>query len=267
MPKTRSLADLFVRGVELTLDDGGGAIQVWLQKLNPVERETVIRKADSARARSLAGQNDKESEIYLSAIGDIDSLDRETKITMLVESERSRVTPMVQEEISLQDQWANEDYLQGLRDSWADKLNKRFLEDPDDVEAQRVQKELQRYVDQVNEAIEVKMADHRAQFSEAIPEKEIDNSVLKLTFKLRGDMVWVNEYQRSEIWQAVRKCEAEKTEEGWDHSKCDHKEKALPTRDDVDALMEPTLARLSGALLELTVDPLEGKDSPVVPAS
>ena len=161
MPKTRSLADLFVRGVEFTIDDGKGPRQVWLQKLNPLERGLIIRKADAARARTIAGQHDHESEIYLSALGDLAPYELEAKIDMLVQAERRRILPMIEEEFATKEEWLNEDYLQGLQDAWKGGVQKTFIDDPEDVEAKRVDRELRRYLDQVATALDARLADHR----------------------------------------------------------------------------------------------------------
>jgi Rad3-related DNA helicase len=266
MPKTRSLADLFVRGTELTIDDGKGPRQVWVQKLNPIERGVIIRKADAARARTIAGQHDETSETYMSALGDLAPYEREEKVDMLVQAERRRILPMVEEEWATKDEWLNEDYLQGLRDAWAGGVEKTFINDPEDAEAKRVERELQRYLDQVNAELDVRLADHRLSL-ETLPEDELDKTVLRLTMKMRGEMSWIEEYRRAELWQSVRTCVGTKTDDGWNHDRCNHRDKELPNREDVDFLQDQVLEPILVSIGTLTVDQLEGKDLPVTPAS
>ena len=52
--KRRRLGDLYVRGRELAPDDGSGEpVKIWVAKLNEVDREAALRRANATKARYL----------------------------------------------------------------------------------------------------------------------------------------------------------------------------------------------------------------------
>ena len=88
MPKTRSLKDLYVVGKEVVLTDGEGGVTVWLQKLNPVDHDTALRKANARRGATLAmsrlPEDSEEREAYMNQLFDI-AKDQEDTITIIVQ--------------------------------------------------------------------------------------------------------------------------------------------------------------------------------------
>ena len=254
MPKERSLSDLYVRGREVTLDDGtGDPLVVWVQKLNPVEHAQIVRKAGAARSRIIALKFDKESEDYLAIANGLIDAERPLLIEMLAMAERARITPLVEAEIADEEQWKEDQYLQGLFDAWNDEVRDRFEADASDGEAKRIHDELGRYLDAVNEKI-VEQISFFSEGLETMSDKELLDTALDARLKAAGDTAWVNEYYRSEVWLATRDAE-------------DHKKRLMQNREDVDSLMGEAYETLAAALRDLAVDPIEGKDSAGIPPS
>ena len=150
-------------------------------------------------------------------------------------------------------EWSEEDYLQGLRDSWNDVLSGRLQEDPEDAEALRVLKELERFTTKVDKRIEKERENLRSELElhsiEALREKTVETFL-----KTRANLLWLSEFRRAQLWLAVRQVN-------------DHKAYYFTSRDEVDELPEEVLTILVRSYAELEVDTLEGKDSEEIPDS
>ena len=77
--KRRRLADLYVRGKEVELNDGSGEpVVVWLHKLNGVDRESCLRRANAAKARFMIEADHEDSETFQAMYAQVrDTPDRE----------------------------------------------------------------------------------------------------------------------------------------------------------------------------------------------
>src|SRR5262249_10119305 len=149
----RRLSDLYVRGKELSIDDGSGdPVTAWLQKLNEVDRESVLRRANAAKSRHLAFIDDEESDAFQARYGRVREFgERVGLISIIITDDATKARLRVEAQVSTdEDTWAKEGYLQGLVDAWAGDddnpgLAKTVVEDPDDPEATRVRNELDRF--------------------------------------------------------------------------------------------------------------------------
>lgn len=253
MTKQKSLADLYVRGKELTIEDGDGEATVWVQKLNPVEHSLATRKADAARAKVLSIKFDKECEEYLALLNDVLEADPEVLIEILVAAEEARILPVTEAKTADEERWKTDSYLQGLRDSWRDGVKDAYELDPDDVESKRIHDELERFVGEVKDAVAESLDSLRVSLHQTT-HKELVEMSMDHRIKAAADMAWVNEYYRSEIAIGTRYQD-------------DHKKRMFPTREDVDVLQLEAYVPLATAFRNLTVDPVEGKDSAGSPPS
>lgn len=263
MTKQRTLADLYVRGRELTFDDGvvvteaDGTVlappSVWIQKLNPVEHSQATRKADAARAKTLTIKFDKECEEYLAILNDVLSADREILIEILAIAEGQRVYPISEAKIADEEAWKADNYLQGLRDAWSDGVKDAFELDAEDVEAKRVHDELQRFIDLVNADVASQVESCRMSLRQT-PHHELVEMSMDKRVKDAADISWVNEYYRSEMAIGTRYID-------------DHKKRYFPTREDVDILQLEAYLPLAMGFRQLTVEPVEGKDLAESPPS
>lgn len=245
MPKTRRLTDLFVRGKEVTIGDGEGAITVWVQKLNPVDQEMALRRANAARARILAKKKDEDSFEYQSTRMDIVGKDADELIEFLVADVIQSKSQSFEAELAAEDEWSKDHYLQGLRDSWNDGLKDAYHMDNDDEEAARVFAELRRFSDEVTKLLQGEAEKLRGDYKDTSDE-ELENLVFDKMFAATADMAWVHEYRRCEIWLGVRELE-------------NHKKRYFESRDEVDHLEQEVLVPLVAAYHEVNVDVTEGK--------
>lgn len=255
MPKTRSLKDLYVVGKELELDDGQGSVTVWLQKLNPVDHETALRKANSRRARTLAmsrmPKDSEEREEYMNQLFDIAG-DRDQTINFLAQERISERYSAIEAEIAAEDEWSKDDYIQGLKDAWDAELYEVYVttseserDDEKYLEAERVHSELARFTDQVAKIIDGELDSLRKDFEEFTEEKLIEKAVNKL-IESQANMNWLIEMRKSEIWLGTR-----------DNK---NRERLFKERSEVDELPSEVIGALINGFNELNVDSTEGKD-------
>lgn len=251
--KKRRLADLYVVGREVTLNDGDGeAITVFIRKLNPVDQETALRRANAQRSRAMSIKHDVESDEYVIASSSVDELTPDDLLDYLVEDERQSREPALQAELEAEDEWAKEDYLSGLQEAWSTGgVHEDHLTDPDDS-TRRVKDELDRF----DTALKTAVAGHLDSFRLDLEEKTRDQlreMVLEKILVVQASIAWLNEYRKCEIWKAVRET--------------DRRTPYFASREEIDELPREVLTALMTTYAEISVDPTEGKDSPDKAAS
>lgn len=251
MLKTRHLSDLYLLGKEEVLDDGTarGAITVWVQKLNTTESESARRKADAQRARVLSLRSQPDSDAYLAAIGDAyDSIDPERLVETILGPESYKRRQVRQSEVAFEDEWSKEGYLQGLRDLWLGGMAEEYALDPEDPEALRVLHELTRFEAEVTKRLSADLADQHDELL-ALPVEELQQRVAEQNLQDEATRAWMREFRMCTVWHGVR-LNTEKRPRYFD------------ARAEVNDLQQEALTQLFDAIQNLTVDPLEGKDSP-----
>lgn len=259
--KRRRLGDLYVLGKPLTLDDGNGPVDVWLQKINPVEHEDSLRRAGQARAVHLSYVRDKTSDMFISAAQDTrDFASHDSLVATAISRNLVDFMNRTEAEIAAEEEWSKDDYLQALVDRWqGDELNDDlglkavFAKHPEDPEAKRVHDELARYEAQVEKIV----APERERLLEDWKDAPLDELIDIATEKLlerRADNVFM---QEAEIWQlyyAVRLPE-------------NHSKRYFDDVDEVRVLEEPVRTELLMHYALLTVGVTEGKGSEGIPVS
>lgn len=251
MTKKRRLSDLFVVGREIEFDDGGGEpLKVWLQKLNPVEHETAMRRAAGARARVLSGRHEAELEM---ARDEAAQFGRDGWIEFLASDILGKKLTSIESELAAEDEWAEQDYLQGLKDVWETSMEQVLKEEPDDPNALRVREELDRFRVEYEKRVEGER-ERIIKDLEAKDDDDLERRVVDRLIGTRGDLAWLTEFRKCEVWLATRDAD-------------DHHCKYFTSREEVDDLSQTVLMRLMGEYQDISVDPLEGKDSGAIPNS
>lgn len=247
MLKNNKLLDLFVRGKEVTIKDPetGQEVDVWLQKLNPTQHETVVRRANAARAKFLSIKNDPDSDEYQSLYGEVLDMEKDEMIDIIIAEEIANKVNSVESMISEKDEWNKDNYLQGLRDAWQEEglADKYFRED--DEEAGKVFAELKRFAEQVAKEVEAEranlVADHLERSLDAVVNEAMESKIAS-----NANLEWLKAFRKGQLVYAVRDIK--------DHSNC------LLDWQSVDELQEDSFNVLSNEYRNLTVEPIEGKD-------
>lgn len=253
MPKTLKLSDLYVVGREYTIEAPEGSVTVWLQKMSPVDHETALRRANARRANVLSLTRQKERDekaqqtydSYLNELYDV-AHDRESLIEFLASEQIAKVYSAREAEVASREEWSEDDYIQGLRDSWNDEMHDRFVLDVNDEDAKRVYEELERFQSVVNEEILSERESIKKDLSQLSDEKLTEKGVKRLV-EASADMEWLNEFRRCELWKGVRDVKTKKP--------------YFNSREEIDTLSVQVLGELIQAYAQLNVDTLEGKDS------
>ena len=246
----RRLTDLYVVGKEVTFDDGAGEpITIWVQKLNPVDTSTAMKRANGERARVLSLKHHTDTDEYLAIRVDVEGMasEREGLIEYLIAEDMAKHLQSKEAELAAEDEWAKENYLEGLREAWENGLEDKWLVDPDDEEANRVRLEIKRFADTVVEQSDDHKDFLKAAYEDYTTEKLVD-LVTDRMIEIQADMAWMKEFRRCEVWFCVRDPE-------------NHRDYYFENRDEVDALPLEVLQRIQDEYASLSVETLEGKDS------
>jgi hypothetical protein len=258
--KRRRLNDLYVVGRPVIVgEDTPEPVEIWLQKLNPVQNEDALRRANAARTRARAFGKDKDSEEYLDAVANVnDFASREVLIDLSIAEELRLRRSRIEAECAAEDEWAADDYLQGLVDEWegtpdAPGLKERWAEDHDDPEAARVKSEIDRFDEKVRVLVEAEHENLKRDY-ENTPDDVVLDKAVERVLEQRAVTAFILEYENWQLYYAVRDP---------DH----HTELYFENVEQVKSLEERTKEILLLNYRELMVEQTEGKDSPGTPGS
>jgi hypothetical protein len=259
--KRRRLTDLYVVGKEVPINDnsGGEPLVVWVQKLNPLQSETALRKAGAARARYIATRKDKDSEEYRDAMSDVlDYSERETLVEVVARDDLYAKRMAVEAEIGAEEEWTKDDYLQGLFDAWQggegeEGLKDRYAIDKEDEEAKRVFAELQRYNAQVDKIMEGERARIISDYS-AWPDEKLTDRAVARVIENRSLTVFLKELETQQIFFAVRDPD-------------DHKKLYFESVEEAASIADEVRTAIVDNLRMIAVERDEGKGSAGTPAS
>lgn len=249
MPKKLKLSDLYVTGKELTISDGENSVSVWLQKLNPLQQEKALRRANGARAGVLAlKKTPLDSEERMAFQHEFESLQdsREDMVEYLAAEKVGDILQLEEARLAEEDEWKKDGYLQGLNDGWNDTFKMRYAEDPEDVEAKNVFLELKRFADAVEKAVEGERKAVIRDFEEKSDEV-LESLIMDRIIEASADLEWLKEYRRCEVWFSVRDPE-------------NHKSLYFEDREEVDELSAEVFGEISTAYNDMRVNVVEGKD-------
>src|SRR5262249_51407248 len=125
-----------------------------VRKLNSVEHEEIVRRANAAKAKVLACNKNPDSVTARAIELQVEELrTKEDLVDALAPDELAKRINSVEAEVASQEKWSKDDYLQGLQDSWQEGLYRTYHEDPDNEEAKHVYEEIQAYVKEVQDSL------------------------------------------------------------------------------------------------------------------
>lgn len=239
------LGDLFVEGKELVLkppaEDGTGAVVVWVNKLNPFQMDEARRAGAVAKARLILAMKEVGSPEYQLYHSQVASFDAERMRKELLDNKQT--------------EW------------WAKAFN-AVRQDPEWTErAQMVQAPLDGASPEEVEAMAKLQRDYLAEIDRRVTEYrearerellELDDASLReeheeTWLESQGLTAFTREFQRHQIFLAMRICRAAKTEGGWDHSGCDHGQQTCEAVSDVATLPDRVLTGVLTTLQAVTV--------------
>jgi hypothetical protein len=246
----RRLEDLYQRETDAVISDPGHEdIPLWLVKPDPVQQDTIVRKAGAAQAAVLAAQFHEGDEEWAVMQAAAMETDYETILTFMVDEFRMKRQAIIIHRVALSEEWAKEDYLQGLQTKWDDDLAMK----PDDPDYRRVRAELDRFDAEVKEQLDAEVEYHLRDLRSK-PSEEIFHEEAKRRLRNTALTRWSQTYNDWTLYIAVREAE-------------DHEKQYFNDVSGVQRL-DP---RVKGALIDqykkMVVDVTEGKELPGEPGS
>ena len=259
------LADLYKvkETVEFPISDDE-MIAVQVVKLNKVDKDSVLRRANAERARVVAAGKDRESDDYLAAHAAVLEIeDVEALIDVIIMPDLAEALMSVEAELQAEPEWAEDDNLQGLKESWlgvgdepglqAVWMETAGTDDPPDEAAQTVLKELGRYQDELTKRLDAAREDLRSSY-EGMDLEYLQNLALKVFIKTDGEAAFNTEYLRQRTFYSVRDAD-------------DWRSRYFGTLDEFDEVDELIQRRLMETYNAMTVEGVEGKGSRATAAS
>jgi hypothetical protein len=261
MKKRRRLNDLYVRGKEIKIDDGtGDPVVIWIQKLNEVERDAVLRKANAAKARHLLEGEHEESELFVSTLASVhDYLEHEGMVNVVIAEDLAKARQRFEAQmIADEEGWGKDDKITSLLDEWTGiddepGLAAAFAEDENDPAALRVKGEIEAYEADLERAVEEEQQRLAREYDNT-SNLELSRLAAREVLKRRGDDVFMKEWLRQQTFYCVREPDS-------------HQKRYFGTIAEVDDLHDTVREALERQCNALFVDLAEGKDSPASPAS
>ena len=253
--KRRRLADLYVKGREIGLDDGSGEpVIVWLQKLNGVDRETCLRRANAAKAKFMIEADSEDSEIFQAMYAEVrDMQDREGLIGVVVAEDVTRHRQRIEAQRAADEEtWGKDNYLQGLVDAWigdddSPGLAATQAEDPDDPEVTRVLAEIERFETEVTTETKSYTSVLFKDWEE-VKDEDLWRKASHRLLELKGTEIFNREFDKQQIFHCVREPD-------------NHGQRYFGSVKEIDDLDETIFTKLITHYSNLVVDLVEGKDS------
>lgn len=251
-PVRRRLSDLYKIGKEVSFDLPGEdePLVVWVQKLTPAEEKIAVTKARPAKAKIATIKRlpeDSDEKFYYYDKLDEARFDTDRKkLEYLVEEKLGEYALSVEAEIGDQDEWAKEDYLVGLQEAWNDGLKATLATNPDDPDARRVFAELQRFTEEVEEAV-VNRQNQLIYEIQDLDEEELDKRVVRKLIEDDSSQEMYSEFRKWQVYLATRYGD-------------DHNERYFEDRDELERTDFSIYIKLLSAYIDINVDGVEGKD-------
>lgn len=234
-------------GKEVPLTDD---LTLWIQKLTPAEEKEAVSHSYVPRAKILSLLNaDPDDAGLLEFIDTMEQLglsDRETQINFLISQDVQRAQISQEFKIAAEKEWSENDYLLTLQGAWNDGVKDKYDLDNNDEEGARIFKELKRYTEQVQKAVEHERQNLYDLMSDKSDE-ELQKRIVKMFVEHAAGQAQITEYHAWAIYMATRLVE-------------DHNVRFFESRDEVETYGKELYPKLLDAFLELSIDGLEGKD-------
>jgi hypothetical protein len=198
----RSLEDLYQTGEMVDVSPAqDGSVEVFIRKMGPSQQQTAVRKANAARIRvkQLANREEDDDQ-KLVILEEVDKLTPEDQITYLTEVEIASEKEKIEQELSEEEEWAEDGRLQALVDAWEDGLLEEWLkgEGERSQESEDVFNEMKRFADAVEEKMKARRDNARADIEE-MTEEEIYQKVLDNYIDREAGLTWIKVFREYQI--------------------------------------------------------------------
>lgn len=244
----RRATDLYVVGRELPLKDGS---IIWLQAMNPLEKDEAVSDAQAAAARvALALKEDGSEEqirvrVMFMADGD------DGAIARLVEAHETEAYFEAVDELEADEEWVEK---VGMIRRGPDLLTQASP-----AEQEFYRRTLLEFTDEIGKRLRELQEVEEERIRDLDPEARWEE-YLAWWAEQRGSEVGLVEMRYTEAFYAARVCIAERVDDRYDHSNCEqHTVRIYEDKAEVRGEPEDFLSELFRGLVEMEVSERQAK--------
>lgn len=249
--KYKRVTDLYVQGAELPLEDGS---VIWMQVLNPFERDEAIHDAQVARSRFVLAMKEDGAE----------------RLKVEAKREESGRDAFIKDLAGLRTDEKLTEVINAIQDDpdWKERLDVIQRTDPDNAANPLTQEELMflakvqgEYIQEIYARQETENQ-YLVRHYEAMNEKDLLEEYLEMWLQRRGGALAQGEYLLTEMWFGARCCNALKDDDGnYSHRTCDHSERVFESKNEVRGLPEQLQLMMRDALNAVAMSVRDAKNS------
>jgi len=253
------VTDLFVEGAELVLgdDDTGTPVVVWIKKLNAFEDAEARKDGMAARAARILALKAEDCPDRVNVLDQIDRQPIEWLRGQVAESGYEEDYLKAVDDVEADEEWHDE--LDSLR-----RMNSILIEGDvpeDDPRWMELGDKNGQYLEAVNKALHARQ-EARQEETEKIPREDLVDKFMELWLERQSSDDWIEAKQVTEVFYALRDCQATKAEDGhWDHRTCNHGRRLLESRAQVRELPQQMLEAVVNKIRTITLTEREAGNS------
>lgn len=244
--KLRRAAELFERGQIVVVGDGEQALTFWVMKPNTFEKDEALKDGRYGRAlRAQAFDRDPREAEAVTAV--IRGMSDDELLDSLLSAKSMEFMNLAYDEVRADPKW--EERLEIVD-------RQRLAEDrpTSEKETETIAQIASEHAAAAQEVFERLVREERDDLA------GLTRTELEKRFRDNWrEMVAVNAFyeqrRQTEIFYALRDCDAERVDGEWRHNRCDHEPRLLEDRADV-------LTRIPDEVMEKVVEALEAQMSP-----
>jgi hypothetical protein len=249
------VTELFETGREMIISDRDAEpVLVWIAKLNTFQRGDAQRDASAVRARRVAGLSDDSDEMRAIKVR-LATMTQDQKLEFILAPKESQAYLSGHEDVRADPEWKDRIQLMERSESLITGGNP-----PTDKETEALITIQQDYAAAVEAAAAERMKEFRHDF-EGVKAAELDEQYLDVARSNLGSNAFFEEFQRCELFYALRDCEAKRKKGGdYDHTSCTH-QRLLPSKAAINDLPEDFIERIKNVISDNAITPGEAGNS------
>lgn len=252
--RLKRINDLFHTGKAVVLDDDlDEPVAIWVQKLNSFQRGDAQKDGDYGRSRRIATLTEDTEEIQ-GLRRRIADYTHEMIVGFVLDPRQEEFNIMARSDIVADKKW--EDRLNTLRDSATAERDGSHITP---AESEAINKIAEEYLGELKKHADRRRAD-AARDLEALDIEELRDRYVDAFRMSQGAVAWQDEYQRTEVWYALRDCRPGPNQDPWMFTEHGHPQ-LLQDRAQIYDLPDELLIKVRETLRELEMTPEEAGNS------
>lgn len=203
-PKRRRLGDLYKVGETFSLDDGDGAVEVYMRRPNPYELEEALKDGNAARAKAvlkMRREGTPEHDMIENQVWDIG--EQADLAKFVVDDKAQELYSRAHAQVMDREEYTEDNILEASLDNLDKWIENTPAEDADDYEDYKNTLE---FVESFNTAVEEQYKEMRDEaLSEIMHEEEdLEEKVRRILIDRTAGVHFLREYRVSCVYYAAR---------------------------------------------------------------